>query len=139
MGLKGIRVLIVITIFAFLGSAAVVYLRVTRAATLEQPPVPVEPLVPGAQPVTPETPPLTAPSTEISGVEPAIPFAEADVPSLRNISFAYYSKTARKVSLMEAEILVHWQSKIPSISGSSTIFSDLPSLSLIIFSSTFFL
>jgi hypothetical protein len=100
VGLKSIRVLIVITIFAFLGSAAVVYLRVTRAATLEQPPVPVEPLVPGSRSETPGTPALAAPSTGIAGVEPAIPFAEADVPSLRNISFAYYSKTARKVSLM---------------------------------------
>ena len=33
----------------------------------------------------------------------------------------------RKVSLTEALILVHWANRIPSVSGSSTDFSDLPS------------
>ena len=39
---------------------------------------------------------------------------------------------ARNVSLIEAEILVHWHNRIPSISGSSTVFKDLPSASLTI-------
>ena len=45
----------------------------------------------------------------------------------------------RNVSLMEPLILVHWVSRIPSISGSSTDFSDMPSASATIVSSTFFL